>query len=260
MCDFCHSCHSVAIDLCHSCHSVTIDLCHSCHSVAIDLCHSCHSVAIDLCHPCHSVAIDLCRSCHSVSIDLCRSCHSVAIDLCHSCHSVAIDKAMAYINTGELPWDMDLPTDARIRQKLAEEAISMQEESDGSESSTETPDEEEDDEDAGDADGDSDSEGDQSESSDGEEVDIATDKKRFMENLRRLHQKRGTPIIRHPVLGQKDVDLYLLHQYVRDYGGMEKVCAREGCKLTLECKQIQTATNVHIHRYSFCGTYVRNSI
>ena len=128
-----------------------------------------------------------------------------------------------YIETGTLPWDMDLPTDARIRQKVAEAAISVQEKSDSSESSSDSHEEEEEEEEAGDGDGDSDSEGDESESSEGEEMDIVASKKRFMENLRKLHQKRGTPIIRHPVLGQKDVDLYLLHQYVTDYGGMEKV-------------------------------------
>ena len=117
---------------------------------------------------------------------------------------------------------MDLPADARIRQKLSEAAISKREESEASESSTESLDEDEDEVDDGD--GDSESDGGQSDSSDdGEEVDIAMDKKRFMENLRALHQNRGTPILRHPVLGQKDVDLFLLHQYVRDYGGMDKV-------------------------------------
>ena len=169
----------------------------------------------------------------------------------HFCDSVAIDKALAYIDTGDLPWDMDLPPEARLRQKEADAVVSIQEESDGSESSSDSPEEEEEEEEeeeAGDADGDSDSKGDESESSEGEEVDVTTNKKRFMENLRKLHQKRGTPIIRHPVLGQKDVDLYQLHQYVTDYGGMEKVC---GWVHIQRC-----VTNTHAYVRPYISAYV----
>ena len=45
----------------------------------------------------------------------------------------------------------------------------------------------------------------------------------FMEVLAKFHRARGTPIIRHPVMGQKSVDLFKLHHFVKEYGGMEKV-------------------------------------
>ena len=49
------------------------------------------------------------------------------------------------------------------------------------------------------------------------------EKSKFMEALIKFHRSRGTPIIRHPVMGQRNVDLFKLYHFVKEFGGMEKV-------------------------------------
>lgn len=55
----------------------------------------------------------------------------------------------------------------------------------------------------------------------GEEDSVMS--KDFQLRLKKFHETRGTPIIRQPTVGQRELDLFQLYQRVVDIGGMDRV-------------------------------------
>lgn len=49
------------------------------------------------------------------------------------------------------------------------------------------------------------------------------EKDEFMSTLKQFHRNRGTPIGKSPVIGGREIDLYLLYRQVIKFGGWRKV-------------------------------------
>jgi Ras-related protein Rab-1A len=109
----------------------------------------------------------------------------------------AIERAMAYLDTGELPWDMDL-FDGQAEKERREQRV-------GGATGGTTPTTA-----AGSA-------------ASPQAKDETSEQHIFMDKLRKYHENRGTPLNRTPILAQKDLDLYRLYHLVQESGGMESV-------------------------------------
>ena len=53
--------------------------------------------------------------------------------------------------------------------------------------------------------------------------EVTAEIEEFNEKLKKLHESKGTPIVRRPTLGQKDLNLFKLYKLVKENGGMDKV-------------------------------------
>lgn len=104
----------------------------------------------------------------------------------------AIERAMAYLDTGELPWGMDL-FDGQTEKRGLREGVSGANVTANATMKREVDEQQE------------------------------MDRNSFMEKLRKFHENKGTPLTRTPILAQKDLDLYQLYQLVQENGGMERV-------------------------------------
>ena len=53
--------------------------------------------------------------------------------------------------------------------------------------------------------------------------EVMAEVEEFNEKLKKFHESKGTPMVRRPTLGQKDLNLFKLYKLVKENGGMEKV-------------------------------------
>ena len=53
--------------------------------------------------------------------------------------------------------------------------------------------------------------------------EVVAEVEEFNEKLKKFHESKGTPMVRRPTLGQKDLNLFKLYKLVKENGGMEKV-------------------------------------
>ena len=134
------------------------------------------------------------------------------------CSCAAIEQALAYLDTGELPWDMDLfdksseqrpphlpppripPHPSPHHRPLHPPTTSSERDSSPGSGGTRS-------------------------GSSGAE-DTATseeDSSAFNERLARFLESKGTPLARQPTLAQKDLNLWRLYHLVKEKGGMERV-------------------------------------
>ena len=53
--------------------------------------------------------------------------------------------------------------------------------------------------------------------------EVTAEVEEFNKKLKKFHESKGTPMVRRPTLGQKDLNLFKLYKLVKENGGMEKV-------------------------------------
>ncbi|XP_065882490.1 AT-rich interactive domain-containing protein 4B-like isoform X2 [Dysidea avara] len=111
-------------------------------------------------------------------------------------HKQAVEKAMTYLNTQELPWDMDMPHKKQHQKKQSAASTSTAPVEQSSPAMVKTEDMPE---------------------------PSSVEREKFITELKQFHLDRGTPMTRPPVLSQKTLDLFRLYHLVQEYGGMEKV-------------------------------------
>lgn len=124
----------------------------------------------------------------------------------------AIERAMAYIDTGELPWDMDLFDQNSEVSSYDLDTVKY----DPSQSPflpfpLQHPN------------GPPASEATTSDEDNPVDEALAAEAKKFESQLQQFHEARGTPILRQPAVGPHDLNLFQLYRLVKANGGMDRV-------------------------------------